>query len=398
MTDTRTDATPGAVTDAAFGEAPQPPAGERQQTTPSPLGEGVGGEGALSTAAQRAVAADTRPPVAVYTPPPGLDAALRALPLALPGARSPKRIGYLVNYSFHIWYQILIEVMTRRAAQYGASLVVRDAEESVDRQIDAAQTLMDDVDGLVITPAATDGPERILSFAAGRGIPVVVEANPLAGMQTMVAICDYDAGVGLGRWVGQHITSSAAGRPLRVLDVTLPTLRPCLLRSEGFVDGLRSVQPEAHFIARLNGEGNPIVARREAAQVLAAAREVDVIFAMDDETAHGAFRGYCDAGLDPARVALAGFGLSGDTEKDWLTSRGALKVSAAMFPEYVAVRCIDGLMRLAAGDAVPLRDVVPTMPMTPERLEQFYPRIDGIWTPDLRAVAALATGGGCTRQ
>src|SRR5690606_38204910 len=51
------------------------------------------------------------PTPAVYNPPPGLDRALRALP-PVPLARpAPRRIGYLVNYSFHIWYQILMEVM-----------------------------------------------------------------------------------------------------------------------------------------------------------------------------------------------------------------------------------------------------------------------------------------------
>jgi hypothetical protein len=60
-------------------------------------------------------------PQAVYTPPPGLDAALDYLPLIEVGAGGPKRIGYLTNYSFHIWYQILIEIIRRRAAQYGAT-------------------------------------------------------------------------------------------------------------------------------------------------------------------------------------------------------------------------------------------------------------------------------------
>ena len=58
-------------------------------------------------------------PHAVYTPPPGLDAALDHLPLVEVGPDAPKRIGYLTNYSFHIWYQILIEIIRRRAAQYG---------------------------------------------------------------------------------------------------------------------------------------------------------------------------------------------------------------------------------------------------------------------------------------
>ncbi len=118
----------------------------------------------------------------------------------------------------------------------------------------------------------------------------------------------------------------------------------------------------------VNGEGNPIVARREASQVLAAAREIDVIFAMDDETAHGAFQGYCDAGLDPARRRARRVRPLRRHRKDWLTSRGALKVSAAMFPgtrRRPLHRRSHAARRRLAG---PGADVVPTVPMTADRL------------------------------
>lgn len=336
------------------------------------------------------------PVPAVYDPPPALDRALAALPLVPLARPAPRRIGYLVNYSFHIWYQILMEVMRRRAAQYGAELLIADAHLSVARQIEEAQALLDEVDALVLTPAATSGPEKILKLGEERGIEVVVEANPLEGMKTLVAICDYDAGLALGRWVGENIKGES-GR-LNLLDVALPTLRPCLLRSEGFIDGLRSVQPDVRLVARVNGEGSPIIARREAARVVAAHPEIDLIFAMDDETAHGAYRGYVDAGGVAEKVAVAAFGLAGDEEKRWLMERGALKVSAAMFPEYVAVRCIDDLMRLVNGESLNRRDQIPTLPMTPELLPRFYPLVEGAWTPDFEAISALPVAHRCARE
>src|SRR6266545_6327857 len=96
-------------------------------------------------------------PQAIYTPPPMLDKALADLPLIKVDAEAPKRVGYLVNYSFHIWYQILIEIIRRRAAQYGATVVVRDAELSIERQIEQARELLMEVDALILTPAATEG-------------------------------------------------------------------------------------------------------------------------------------------------------------------------------------------------------------------------------------------------
>ncbi len=340
-------------------------------------------------------AAEDHPPVAAYDPPSGLDAAIRAVPL-VEASRKPTRVGYLTNYSFHIWYQIVIEVLKRRGAQYGVEIDVVEAGLSVENQIAQAREMVDKVDAIILTPADTTGLEEVLKIAADAGKPVVVEANPVDGMATMVAICDYDAGYDLGVWVGNNV-KNADGPPLRILDVGLPWLRPCLLRSDGFVNGVRSIQPDAVVVASINGEATPSIAQKIAKETLAERGDVDVIFAMDDETAQGAYKGYLDAGFDKDTVTVAGFGLSGEHEKDWMMRREALKVSQAMFPEYVGLRCMDGIIRLYDGQDVPLRDIIPTVPMTAEKLEKFYPKKDGIWTPDFNAIANLSKPGDCTK-
>jgi ribose transport system substrate-binding protein len=344
---------------------------------------------------QKAVNDEEQPHVAIYEPPPDLDGALEEVSL-IEASRKPSRIGYLTNYSFHIWYQIIIEIMKRRAAQYGIEMEVLDANLSVDNQISQARDLAARVDVLVLTPAATSGLEAILKIGEAAGVPVVVEANPVDGMATLVAICDYDAGYDLGTWVGNNVINSD-GSPLRILDVGLPWLRPCLLRSEGFVDGVRSIQPEAVVVASINGEATPSIARRMAFDALNEKGDVDVIFAMDDETAQGAYQGYLDAGFNAETVTVAGFGLSGAPEKAWLMRREALKVSQAMFPEYVGLRCIDGAVKLFDGQSVPERDVIPTVSMTPEILEKFYPKSSGVWTPDFNVIAAIPAKGDCTK-
>lgn len=334
-------------------------------------------------------------PVTAYHPPPGLDAAIEAVAL-VEASKKPKRIGYLTNYSFHIWYQIVIEILKRRGKQYGVEIDVVEAGLSVENQIKQAREMVDNVDAIILTPANTEGLEEILEIAASAGKPVLVEANPVKGMATMVAICDYDAGYDLGVWVGSNVRNSD-GSALRILDVGLPWLRPCLLRSEGFVEGVRSIQPNAVVTASINGEATPSIARKIAHETLNEKGDIDVIFAMDDETAQGAYIGYLDAGFDPNTVTVAGFGLSGVHEKDWMMSREALKVSQGMFPEYVGLRCMDGIIKIFDGQSVPLRDVTPTISLTAENLEKFYPKKDGVWTPDFAAIAALPTTADCKR-
>lgn len=338
---------------------------------------------------------ETEPAAAVYVPPPSLGEAIAAVPL-VEAARRPARIGYLTNYSFHIWYQIVMELLRRRAAQYGAEVLIQDAGKSVENQIRQARQMMSEVDALILTPAATSGLEPVLEMAGKAGKPVVVEANPVEGMRTLVAICDYDAGYDLGAWVGRNVGGRGGG-PLRILDVGLPWLRPCLLRSEGFADGVRAAQPDAVVVASINGEATPDVARRVARETLRETGDVDVIFAMDDETGQGAYEGYVEAGFSPEAVVVAGFGLAGDHEKEWLMRREALKVSAAMFPEYVGLRCVDNLVRAYDGQPTPVRDVIPTVAATPEVLARLYPKKGGAWTPDFGAIAALPAKSDCTR-
>jgi hypothetical protein len=107
--------------------------------------------------------------------------------------------------------------------------------------------------------------------------------------------------------------------------------------------------------------------------------------------------GYLDAGFDPETVTVAGFGLSGVHEKDWMMRRQALKVSQGMFPEYVGLRCMDGIIKLFDGQSVPVRDVTPTVSLTAENLEKFYLKKDGVWTPDFQAIASLPTTADCSR-
>ena len=340
-------------------------------------------------------ATESHPAAAEYNPPPGLDAALQAVPL-VEASKKPGKIGYLTNYSFHIWYQIVIEVMKRRARQYGIEVEIADAQLSVERQIEQAREMAGRVDAIVLTPANTTGLEPVLAIAAEAGTPVVVEANPVEGMSTLIAICDYDAGFALGEWVGNNV-QKPDGSPLRILDVGLPWLRPCLLRSEGFIDGVQSIHLDAIVTASINGEATPSIAKKIAHETLSEKGAVDVIFAMDDETAQGAYEGYLAAGFDANAVTVAGFGLSGEHEKEWMMRREALKVSQAMFPEYVGLRCIDGVVKHFDGQPVSERDVTPTVSMTADNLEQFYPRRDGVWTPDFAAISAIKTKSTCTK-
>ena len=72
---------------------------------------------------------------------------------------------------------------------------MQDANLDVAKQVAAAEDFIaKGVDVLIITPVNEEGVVPLLRQAKAANIPVVLEGNPVKGMTTMVAICDYDTG------------------------------------------------------------------------------------------------------------------------------------------------------------------------------------------------------------
>jgi ribose transport system substrate-binding protein len=322
--------------------------------------------------------------------------ALARLPLV--DARPPRTIGYVVNFSFHIWYTVVENYMRARAAQYGIDEVtVLDANLDIATELAAVDQLLSmEVDLLIVTPVAAPGVEAIVTKAAAANVPLVLEANPVPGMTTMVAICDYDAGFKSGKWAGDFVKEHLGNRA-HLLDIAFPPLRPCLLRSEGFLDGLRSVVPQTSLVARVNGQARVDVARDCTLEMLTKHPEINVVFGMDDESTHGGLEAVQKLGIDDSKIMLFGFGLAGDEDKSRLQKPSPWKASLAMFPEWVGLRCVDQGVRVFNGQHVNQHDVVPTIPVSPETLTTYFAKRAGEWTPNLRAIASLPLEDRCTK-
>ncbi|MEO1248612.1 MAG: ATP-binding cassette domain-containing protein, partial [Pseudomonadota bacterium] len=128
-----------------------------------------------------------------------------------------------------------------------------DANLDIARQVSAAEDFMArGIDVLIITPVNEEGVVPILRRARANGTPVVLEGNPVVGMDTLVAICDYDTGYHAGVAAGQYVNENLGGEA-RVMNVGLPLLSATVLRSQGFMDGIRTEVPDAELVHDLDG-------------------------------------------------------------------------------------------------------------------------------------------------
>lgn len=311
---------------------------------------------------------------------------------------APRRIGYVVNFSFHIWYKVVQEYMSARAKQYGiADLLFRDAQQDLTTQLGAVDDLLAErVDALIVTPVPGPGTEAVVKKARAADVPLVIEANPVAGMSTMVAICDYDAGVKSGIWAGEYALQTI-GDSLAVLDIAYPPLRPCILRSDGFLDGLRSVVPGAKLAERVNGEAVIETARRESARALQRHPEINMMFAMDDESLEGGLLAARDLKRSERGIVAVGFGLAGDEAKRHLLHADAWKASLSMFPEWVGARCVDQCVRLLNKQEVRVHDTVPTLCVSRDMITGYFAEREGRWYPNFKALLAIPREDQCAK-
>jgi ribose transport system substrate-binding protein len=312
-----------------------------------------------------------------------------------PAGKIPKRVGWVGNYMMHEWYQNVQKGMKARAEELGIELTVLDANLDMAKQVAFAEDLMaKNVDVLIITPVQQEGVEPIVKKAKAEGIPLVIEASAVKGMTTMVAICDYDCGYKGGVETGKYVKANLGGKA-RVLAVDLPMLRPCILRVDGFMDGLKTVIPDAELVHRIDGQGLKDIALQVATDALTADPDINVIYGCNDDSALGALQAYRAAGLDESKLVACGTGGEGNAFIHAMKEGGPYKVEAAMFPEAVGYECINMAVKLYNGEEVPEHWVTPTFALTPDNWNKYYKLEGEVRTINWDSVNAIPREGQC---
>ena len=314
---------------------------------------------------------------------------------AAEGGDMPKRVGWIGNYLMHEWYQNVQKGMEARAAELGIELEIVDSNQDISRQVSLAEDLIaKGVDVLILTPAEQKGAVPIVRKAKAEGVPLVIEASPVEGMETMVAICDYDCGYKGGVQTAEIFKEEFSGTA-RILAIDLPMLRPCILRVDGFYDGFTSVYPDAEIVHRLDGQGLKDQALQVATDALTADPDINVIYGCNDDSALGALQAYRAAGLDEDDLIVCGTGGEGNAFIFEFEQDGPYRVEACMFPENVGYECINMAVSLFRGEEVPEHFVTATAAVTPENYEQYYTLDGSVRTIHWDAVNAIEREDEC---
>lgn len=289
------------------------------------------------------------------------------------GSGSKKlKIGYVVNFGSHEWYQNIIKGAEATAEEKGYDFEWADANLDLNKQITAAENMLTKgVDVLVLSPVDPKGLSNVMEQAKEKGVKVITESNPIPGALTTVGINNLEAGEMIGKWAGEYIKANFKEKA-NILIVGLPSQQDTRDRVDGFKKGIASTGADYTIVQEVDGKGVKDQALKISTDAITANKNINVIFGINDDSALGGQQAYEEAKLDMSKLLTIGFGVEGIAGKDALTSGGPYKAGLGMFPEYVGRTMIEQAEKAHNNEELPERTITPMAVLTPENLGQYY--------------------------
>jgi ABC-type sugar transport system substrate-binding protein len=298
------------------------------------------------------------------------------------------KVGFVVNFMSHEWYQNICRAAEERAAELGVKLVIADANLDLAAQISKAENLMvQGVDVLVLTPVDAKALRPVVAEARRRGIHVLTESSPVEGALSNVGIDDRAAGEKAGRWLGAYAARHRIDP--RVLIIGLPNFDACRARVTGFKEGLAASGITFRIMQEVDGQGLKERALKVAQDALTANPDINVIFGINDDSTTGGIAAYRAAGLDESDLVAVGFGFEGTVGRTALLQGISYRGALAMFPEFVGISIVDAAVAVAGGQTLPTRYETPTVMITPDNFAQYYRSTGEDYELKIAAVRAL---------
>ena len=283
------------------------------------------------------------------------------------------KIGYVINFMSHEWYQNISKSAYARAKEIDVDLIVADANLDVAAQVSKAENLLaQGVDVLILSPVDAKAMGPIVRQAREAGVNVFTESNPVPEADTYVGINNYTGGFKAGQWFVEY--AAAKGIEPRILVIGLPNFEDCRQRVDGFKDALEDSDIDYKIVQEVDGQGLKEKAFKVAQDALTANPKINTIYGINDDSTTGGMSAYKAAGLDEEVLTAIGFGFEGTVGQTALTGDTPYRAALAMFPNFVGATLVDAAMKLAKGEVLPAHYETPTVVVTRDNIDRFYDR------------------------
>jgi galactofuranose transport system substrate-binding protein len=208
----------------------------------------------------------------------------------------------------------------------GFELKFSDAQQKQENQISAIRSyIAQGVDYIAFSPVVVSGWDQVLGEAKAAKIPVILtdRAVDVKDKSLYVTFIGSDF-VEEGKRVGEWVSTNLGTKPINVVELEGTTgSAPAIDRKKGFTDAVAS-NPNVKVIASQTGNFTRAEGKTVMEGFLQAHKNIDVVFAQNDDMGLGAIEAIEAAGKVPGKDIKV---VSIDGVKDGMTALAAGKIN-----------------------------------------------------------------------
>ncbi len=268
-------------------------------------------------------------------------------------------IGVSLLTMTHPFFQLLAAGLEEEGARHNMKVTVVSTEFDVARQKNQlSDFIVQGVDAIVLSPADSKAIGTAIEEANNAGIPVfTADIAALADgvdIVTHIATDNFEGGKLAAEAVREILGTSG-----EVAIIDHPEVESVILRTQGFrevIAAANTAGSRIEVVAQLTGGGTKDRAFKVAEDILQAHPNLDVIFAINDDTALGAVAAIEKAGKSGA-VQVVGF--DGTIEARKAIRDGKIYADVIQHPRQIGEMTIKSIQAYMAGEAMPAEQLIP---------------------------------------
>ncbi|WP_431266484.1 ABC transporter substrate-binding protein [Roseateles chitinivorans] len=248
------------------------------------------------------------------------------------------------------------------AKESGIDLKFADAQQKQENQIKALRAFIaQKVDVIALSPVVETGWGTVLREAKAAGIPVIltdrtVQESDTTLWATFMGSDFVEEGRRAAKWLTDKVKSRPPGKEIRIVELQGTVgAAPALDRKKGFEEGIKA-DPRLKIVRSQTGDFSRAKGKEVMEAFLKAeGRNIDVLYAHNDDMAIGAIQAIEEAGLKPAKDILI-ISIDGVKGAFQAMVAGKLNVTVECSP-LLGPQLMQTVKDLKAGKTVPRRIV-----------------------------------------
>jgi len=248
------------------------------------------------------------------------------------------------------------------AKEAGIELKFADAQQKQENQIKALRAFIaQKVDVIALSPVVETGWGTVLREAKAAGIPVIltdrtVQESDTTLWATFMGSDFVEEGRRAAKWLTDKVKTRPAGKEIRIVELQGTVgAAPALDRKKGFEEGIKA-DPRLKIVRSQTGDFSRAKGKEVMEAFLKAeGRNIDVLYAHNDDMAIGAIQAIEEAGLKPAKDILI-ISIDGVKGAFQAMVAGKLNVTVECSP-LLGPQLMQTVKDLKAGKTVPRRIV-----------------------------------------